>query len=104
VIRPSARLLFEAEGGMRASLIRVGWLSSAIGVLVGGCFEAKHPDYARYEYMYIHGIFQPPYTTFPAGIERGDWKCFDEKTQKEFDCTFVRGGWNQYQYIYRARR
>ncbi|MEX0590690.1 MAG: hypothetical protein WD207_06345 [Xanthobacteraceae bacterium] len=89
---------------MRARLNLAALLSAVIGALVSGCFEPKHPDHARYEYMYIHGIFQPPYTTFPAGIERGDWKCFDENIQKEFDCTFVRGGWNQYHYIYRTRR
>lgn len=71
---------------------------------LGGCFGPDHPNHDRYEYMYIHGIFQPPYTAFPTGIERSNWKCYDERVKKEFDCTFVRGGWDQYHYIYRARR
>jgi hypothetical protein len=82
---------------------RAALLGSAVGLILGGCGE-QHPNHARYEYMYIQGVFQPPYTSFPSGIERGDWKCYDQNTRKEFDCTFVRGGWSQYHYIYRARR
>jgi hypothetical protein len=89
---------------MRAAVICAGLLIAAAGTLVSACWGPDHPDRARYEYMYIHGVFQPPYTTFPSGIERSNWKCYDETIRKEFDCTFVRGGWNQYHYVYRARR
>ena len=78
-------------------------VSLAICLLVGGCFDAKHPDTSRYEYLYMNGQFQPPYNAFPQGLARESWKCFDEKTQTAFDCTMVRGGWEHFQYIYRAR-
>jgi hypothetical protein len=77
---------------------------AAIVAPLAACFGPSHPDHERYEYMYIHGVFQPPYKEFPTGVARSDWKCFDEKVEREYDCTFVRGGWNQYHYIYRARR
>jgi hypothetical protein len=89
---------------MRMGAIRIALTGAAISALLSGCVGPDHPDRSRYEYMYIHGVFQPPFTTFPSGIERGDWKCYDEQIRKEFDCTFVRGGWNQYHYIYRERR
>jgi hypothetical protein len=90
---------------MLRTVVRTALLGVIVAVLVGGCDTGpKHPNFARYEYMYINGIFQPPYTAFPSGVERGDWKCFDQKIEKEFDCTFVRGGWGQYHYIYRERR
>jgi len=57
-----------------------------------GCFGPDHPDYSRYEYLYIDGVFQGSYKSFPVGREREDWKCFDRKLQKEFSCTMVRGG------------
>jgi hypothetical protein len=79
-------------------------ISFAICLLVGGCFDANHPDTSRYEYLYMNGHFQPPYNTFPQGLARGSWTCFDEKTQTSFDCTMVRGGWEHFQYIYRARK
>lgn len=88
---------------MRARMLRAISLT-ALAVLIGGCFAKSHPDHERYEYLYINGIFQPPYTSFPSGTERGEWKCYDEAVNREYDCTFVRGGWNQYHYIYRARR
>jgi hypothetical protein len=72
-------------------------------LLLTGCFEVKHPDRSRYEYLYIDGIFQPPYNSFPAGIERSNWRCFDAKVEREFDCTMVRGGWENFKYIYRQR-
>ena len=72
-------------------------------LLLGGCFGSEHPDPRRYEYLYIDGAFQPPYTAFPSGIERADWKCYDGRSERTFDCTFVRGGWEYYSYIYRAR-
>jgi hypothetical protein len=102
MIRPSRTSLLETEDGMRGVAIRL-LLSGATGALLTGCVP-EHPDRSRYEYMYIHGVFQAPYTSFPVGIERSNWKCYDETIRKEFDCTFVRGGWNQYHYIYRERR
>jgi hypothetical protein len=85
-------------GGVRAAF------SGLMGVILSGCFGPSHPDYSRYEYLYIEGAFQPPFTAFPSGNERAGWKCYDSRAGKEFDCTFVRGGWDQYQYIYRPRR
>lgn len=89
---------------MRADKAQAVLLVLAASLIVSGCFGPKHPDYERYEYLYIDGAFQPPFSEFPMGRERADWKCYDEKTRKEFSCTFVRGGWDQYQYIYRLRR
>lgn len=74
------------------------------GLFLGACFGPSHPDYARYEYLYIDGALQPPYTDFPSGAERAEWKCYDARLRKEFACTFVRGGWDQFQYVYRPRR
>jgi hypothetical protein len=89
---------------MRKVLFRTAAVVAA-GAVLGGCWGGvSHPDPARYEYMYINGVFQPPYSRFPTGTERADWKCYDGKTSKEYDCTFVRGGWDYYQYIYRARK
>lgn len=79
-------------------------LFAAFGLLTGACFGPSHPDYGRYEYLYIDGAFQPPHLQFPSGVQRAGWKCYDAKIGKEFDCTFVRGGWDQFRYIYRERR
>jgi hypothetical protein len=73
-------------------------------LLLSGCFGPEHPNHSRYQYLYIDGTFQQPYTSFPVGVERTDWKCFDRKLQKEFSCMMVRGGWEHFQYIYRDRR
>jgi hypothetical protein len=83
--------------------IKPRFLGIAALLLVGGCFEAQHPDKSKYEYLYMNGSFQPPYNSFPQGRERGGWHCFDKKTQTAFDCTMVRGGWEHFQYIYRDR-
>ena len=88
---------------MRTAWIRSACLTGGL-LLLGGCFGSEHPDPRRYEYLYIDGAFQPPYTAFPSGIERADWKCYDGRSEREFDCTFVRGGWDYYRYIYRARK
>jgi hypothetical protein len=76
----------------------------AICLLLAGCWGSDHPNSSRYEYLYVNGVFQGPYKSFPVGIERSAWKCFDAKAQKEFNCTMVRGGWEHFQYIYRERR
>jgi hypothetical protein len=73
-------------------------------LLLAGCFGSDHPDRSRYQYLYIDGTFQAPFTAFPVGAERTGWKCFDRKHQKEYSCTMVRGGWEHFQYIYRDRR
>lgn len=81
------------------------WICLAGGLLLlGGCFGREHPDPQRYEYLYIDGTFQPPYTAFPAGAERANWKCYDDRSRREFDCTFVHRGWDEYRYIYRPRK
>ena len=64
----------------------------------------EHPDTTRYEYLYMNGQFVSPYTSFPAGRDRSQWKCFDGSAKKVFDCTFVRSGFGEFQYIYRARQ
>jgi hypothetical protein len=91
---------FNAQ--MRAADIRLLCVTGGF-VLLGGCFGDEHPNPSRYEYLYIDGAFQPPHKTFPAGADRLDWKCYDDRSRREFDCTFVRGGWEYYRYIYRAR-
>ena len=73
-------------------------------LLLGGCFGPNHPDRARYEYRYIDGELQSPYSSFPTGAERADWTCYDQKVQRAFNCTMVRGGWQEFKYIYRERR
>lgn len=88
---------------MWANVVRIVVLAAA-GALLAGCFGEEHPDPKRYEYLYIEGAFQPPYKAFPTGADRAGWKCYDEKVAREFDCTFVHRGWDQYHYIYRARR
>jgi hypothetical protein len=74
---------------------------SLIGALLAGCDVARHPDLSRYEYLYMDGSFRAPYKSFPQGLEREKWMCFDGKTQTAFNCTMVRGGWEHFQYIYR---
>jgi hypothetical protein len=82
----------------------LSWIGLIICLVVGGCFGSEHPNPARYEYLFVDGKFQPPYQSFPQGPDRMEWTCFDDKAQKEFNCTMVRGGWAQFKYIYRARR
>lgn len=81
-----------------------GMLLAVIAVpLLTGCLAREHPDFDRYEYLYIEGVLQSPYTEFPTGADRADWRCYDGRVNREFDCTFVHGGWELYQYIYRPR-
>jgi hypothetical protein len=72
-------------------------------LLLSGCFGPDHPDRSRYQYLYVDGTFEPPYTSFPVGAARADWTCFDRKLQKEFSCMMVRGAWEHFQYVYRKR-
>jgi hypothetical protein len=92
------------ENGVRANRILAALAGSVIVLVLGGCFGREHPDYDRYEYLYVDGAFQPPYTAFPTGTDRANWKCYDGRVNREYDCTFVRGGWDYYQYVYRRRR
>jgi hypothetical protein len=94
-------LLGEAQLAMRTVRLRAAVLAGTL--LLGGCFGSEHPNPQRYEYLYIDGAFQPPFTDFPAGTERANWKCYDHRSERTFDCTFVRGGWDYYRYIYRVR-
>jgi hypothetical protein len=74
---------------------------NALGI--GHCLAQVHPDPTRYQYLYMNGSFVPPYNAFPSGRDRGRWKCFDAGSKVTFDCTFVRGGFDRFQYIFRAR-
>jgi len=51
----------------------------------------------------MNGSFVAPYKDFPEGRERENWQCYDGKLQRAFDCTFVRGGWDNYRYVFRPR-
>src|SRR5262249_18704400 len=66
-------------------------------------YGPSHPDTARYEYLYMNGAFVSPYKAFPQGVERGRWQCYDGKTGETLNCTFVRGGFDHFQYIFRER-
>jgi hypothetical protein len=98
------RWIVTPDAASLGQLVRIIVVSPIICVLLSGCFGPEHPDNSRYEYLYADGKFQALYSSFPKGSNRADWKCFDGKAQKEFDCTMVRGGWEQFQYIYRDRR
>lgn len=85
--------------GFSAFVIPVGaWL------LLSGHLGSEHPDFSRHEYLYINGSFQSLFRSFPEGSDRSNWTCYDGKTQRALSCTMVRGGWNEFQYIYRNRR
>jgi len=87
---------------MRASL----YTSIALAILSAlvGCMEAaEHPDPSKYEYLYSNGAFIAPYRAFPSGRDREGWQCYDEKAGRALECTFVRGGFEHFQYIFRNR-
>jgi hypothetical protein len=44
-----------------------------------------------------------PYRAYPQGVERGRWQCYDGKTGETLNCTFVRGGFEHFKYIFRER-
>jgi len=84
------------------------WLRSlaalTLCIMIANCSEPEHPDTVHYEYMYMNGKFVAPYHSFPSGPDREGWQCFDGKTRRTFDCTFIRdGGFGQFQYIFRPR-
>lgn len=78
-------------------------LIGAVCLMASACFGPTHPDTARYEYLYMNGAFVAPYKAFPQGVERGRWQCYDGKTGETLNCTFVRGGFDHFQYIFRER-
>jgi hypothetical protein len=78
-------------------------LICAVCLLTSACFGPTHPDTARYEYLYMDGAFVAPYKTYPQGVERGRWQCYDGKTGETLNCTFVRGGFEHFKYIFRER-
>jgi len=57
----------------------------------------------RYEYMYSNGAFVSPHKAFPTGRDREGWQCYDDKAGRAFNCTFVRGGFEHFRYIFRPR-
>lgn len=83
---------------IRRCLMLVGLCS-----IISGCFGADHPNTARYEYLSIDGVFQGSHRSYPEGLDRSNWTCVDRKAQRAFSCSMVRGGWDQFQYIYRER-
>jgi hypothetical protein len=78
-------------------------LLGGIAIVLSACLGSSHPDPSRYEYLYMNGAFIAPYKNFPEGLERGKWQCYDGKTRTTFNCTFVRGGFEHFQYIFRER-
>jgi len=82
---------------------RPALFSGAVCLLTGGCFGPEHPDAKRYEYLYMNGAFVAPYREFPQGVERGRWQCYDGRTGETLNCTFVRGGFEHFEYIFRER-
>ena len=75
----------------------------SLALLLSACFGADHPDTSRYEYLYMNGAFVAPYRRFPEGLEREKWQCYDGATKKTYGCTFVRGGFEHFQFIFRER-
>jgi hypothetical protein len=88
--------------------LRLDWglrrpMLGALACLALTACGSEHPDPERYEYLYMDGAFVAPYKAFPEGLERGKWQCYDAKTRATFSCTFVRGGFQHFQYIFRER-
>jgi hypothetical protein len=63
----------------------------------------EHPDYDRYEYRYIDGRFIPPYFSFPAGMEKGEWECFDPINTAVIQCSFIEGDLSGFKYIFKDK-
>ena len=82
---------------------RPSLLICAVCLLTSACF-GSHPDTARYEYLYMNGAFVMPHKTFPQGVDRGNWQCYDGRTGETLSCTFVRGGFEHFQYVFRERK
>ncbi len=84
--------------------VLLSWIVTVLAAfLVSACSDAEHPDFVHYEYRYMNGDFVGQYKDFPEGPERSNWKCYDGKSKHTFDCTFVRSGWDQFQYIFRTK-
>lgn len=88
---------------MRQRSNRPVLLGIVVCLMTSACFGPDHPDPAKYEYLYIDGAFVTPHRRFPEGLERGKWQCYDRKSRQTYSCTFVRGGFEHYQYIFRER-
>jgi hypothetical protein len=84
----------------RGTFIALGIAAIALAPVARA--QQTHPDFTRYEYLFMNGQFVPPYTAFPSGRERSRWKCYDAKSRTTFDCTFVRGGFDNFDYIFLA--
>jgi hypothetical protein len=52
----------------------------------------------------MNGAFVSPYRSFPQGVERGRWQCYDGRTGETLNCTFVRGGFEHFEYVFRERQ
>ena len=86
------------------SAIRYACIAAAMLAALTACAEkSEHPDPSKYDYLYSDGAFVSPYKAFPAGRAREGWQCYDKASARAFDCTFVRGGFEHFQYIFRLR-
>ena len=85
------------------SAARLAPVFAGLLLLHSAALAQTHPDTTRFEYLSIDGAFVPPHTRFPRGRERAEWQCHDRATQKTFNCTFVRDGFDRFQYIFRQR-
>lgn len=92
------------DRSMRRSFFGAALFGFAGCIQAADCTAQTHPDSKRFEYLYMNGQFVSPHTSFPEGRARSNWKCRDEKTRSTFNCTFVRGGFDKFQYIFRPRR
>jgi hypothetical protein len=60
---------------------KTNFIGLALCLLIGGWFDANHPDTSQYEYLYSDGQFQPPFNSFFRGLAPENWRCFGGKTQ-----------------------
>lgn len=101
---PAPRVRAEGEWDMYSGRRGYRILLGAILLALTGCGEtAEHPDPSKYDYLYSDGAFVSPYKAFPTGRAREGWQCYDKAAARAFDCTFVRGGFEHFQYIFRPR-
>lgn len=100
---PAAARRTPMSARQPSRIVRGVLLAALTAPFLTGCLAHEHPNFNRYEYLFIEGVFQPPHREFPSGADRGDWLCYDSRVNREFGCTFVHGGWESYHYIYRPR-
>lgn len=65
--------------------------------------QVPHPNYDCYEYRRLNWAFVYPYLTYPEGMERGAWKCFDGTSRSTTQCSFYRGDLSSFQFIYKPK-